>query len=71
MFKAVVFGVEVAVKALAAVAGGGQALSAAEREQLAWEEKQFVAEMDLLMRVSHPNMCRLVGWWYTCRICSF
>jgi hypothetical protein len=66
-----VFGVEVAVKALAAAAaGGGQALSAAEREQLAWEEKQFVAEMDLLMRVSHPNMCRLVGWWCTCRIRS-
>jgi hypothetical protein len=29
---------------------------------VAWEAKQYAAEMDLLCRVSHDNICRLLAF---------
>jgi hypothetical protein len=53
VFRANIFGVSVAVKALTTMEGE------TEKKRKA-EEKQFVAEMNLLMGVTHPNICRCV-----------
>ena len=54
VYKANIFDVPVAVKALTAMGG-------LPEEQKRREELQFVAEMELLMKVCHPNICRLLG----------
>jgi serine/threonine protein kinase len=55
VFKAKVYNVEVAVKKMTDMEG-------MEESKKKSEEKQFAAEMGLLMEVFHPNICRLLGY---------
>jgi serine/threonine protein kinase len=52
VFSAVVYGVEVAVKALT---------QKGQQEKQQSTRKQFAAEMNLLQNVRHPQICRLLG----------
>jgi hypothetical protein len=56
VYKAQVFGVSVAVKVLTLAAR-----NARNQKKQASEEQQFVAEMQLLTKVQHANICRLLG----------
>jgi hypothetical protein len=53
--KAEVFGVAAAVKVLTLAAK-----NAKNQKKQASEERQFVAEKQLLMKVQHPNICRCI-----------
>jgi hypothetical protein len=53
VYKAEVFGVAVAVKVLTLAAK-----NAKNQKKQDSEERQFVAEKQLLMKVQHPNICR-------------
>jgi serine/threonine protein kinase len=55
VYKAMVYGTWVAVKALKLRSGDGS------EEAARSEARQFAAEMALLTSVQHPNICRLLG----------
>jgi serine/threonine protein kinase len=68
VFRGAVYGVEVAIKALETQQqqeqqqpGEGGSAAAPTAAAASSEHRQFAAELDLLLAVTHPNICRLLG----------